>query len=105
MRASVSPGWSARIDVSLVESPEAVTICIADNGPGLPEDRARLFDPYVTLKPGGTGLGLPIVKKIIEEHGGSFVLTDAETRGALAEVRLPRERNPVRITRKKEQES
>ena len=105
LRADPPAGWSPRIDVTLVESPEAVTICITDNGPGLPEDRARLFDPYVTLKPGGTGLGLPIVKKIIEEHGGSFVLTDAQTRGALAEVRLPRERNPVRITRRKEQES
>jgi two-component system nitrogen regulation sensor histidine kinase NtrY len=49
-----------------------------DNGIGLPEDRARLFEPYVTTREKGTGLGLPIVKKIIEEHGGSLVLTDAD---------------------------
>ena len=47
-------------------------ITISDNGIGLPEDRARLFEPYVTTRDSGTGLGLPIVKKIIEEHGGTL---------------------------------
>ncbi len=67
---------------------------IADNGVGLPEDRARLFEPYVTTRDKGTGLGLPIVKKIIEEHGGTLSLTDAEPfgdgahRGAVAIIRL-----------------
>jgi len=62
---------------------------------GLPEDRARLFEPYVTTRDKGTGLGLPIVKKIIEEHGGTLSLSDAPVfdgnahRGALAEMRLP----------------
>ncbi len=99
-------GWHPEIRVALTEDHDAVTITIADNGPGLPEDRSRLFEPYVTLKPGGTGLGLPIVKKIVEEHGGSFTLTDAPGTGALAELRLPRERNPIRIARKnKEQDA
>ena len=68
---------------------------IADNGIGLPEDRSRLFEPYVTTREKGTGLGLAIVKKIIEEHGGSLVLEDAQPfaegarRGAMAVVRLP----------------
>ena len=90
--------------MTLTEDHDAVTITIADNGPGLPEDRSRLFEPYVTLKPGGTGLGLPIVKKIVEEHGGSFTLTDAPGTGALAELRLPRERNPIRIARKNKEQ-
>ncbi len=70
-------------------------IRIMDNGIGLPEDRARLFEPYVTTRDKGTGLGLPIVKKIIEEHGGTLTLEDAPAfaegarRGAMAEVRLP----------------
>ncbi|SDK69710.1 sensor histidine kinase NtrY-like [Paracoccus chinensis] len=94
--------WMPRAEVVLEARPDAVTIRICDNGVGLPEDRARLFEPYVTLKRGGTGLGLPIVKKIVEEHGGSLVLTDAPPdatghRGAMAEVRLPRERQPVRL--------
>jgi len=70
-------------------------ITIADNGIGLPVDRARLFEPYVTNRSEGTGLGLPIVKKIIEEHGGSLVLEDAplfegQTKfGAMAVISLP----------------
>ncbi|QYX58597.1 PAS domain-containing sensor histidine kinase [Roseovarius sp. SCSIO 43702] len=57
-------------------------ITISDNGIGLPEDRARLFEPYVTTRDEGTGLGLPIVKKIIEEHGGTLVLEDAPAFGS-----------------------
>lgn len=70
-------------------------IHISDNGVGLPEDRARLFEPYVTTRDKGTGLGLPIVKKIIEEHGGTLRLDDAEPfeglthSGACAIIRLP----------------
>tara|TARA_R110002020_G_scaffold57947_8_gene159167 strand:- start:1693 stop:3849 length:2157 start_codon:yes stop_codon:yes gene_type:complete len=71
-------------------------ITIADNGIGLPEDRARLFEPYVTTRDAGTGLGLPIVKKIIEEHGGTLTLEDAPLltpgqthKGAMAVIRLP----------------
>nr|WP_202413823.1 ATP-binding protein [Duganella sp. CY15W] len=49
----------------------AVRLAIADNGPGFaPKILARAFEPYVTSKARGTGLGLPMVKKIIEEHGG-----------------------------------
>ena len=81
---------------------DAVTIRIADNGPGLPADRSRLFEPYVTMKASGTGLGLPIVKKIVEEHGGSLSLGDRpDGPGALAEIRLPRERHPVRGAQRK----
>ncbi|MGC9417356.1 MAG: ATP-binding protein [Rhodovulum sp.] len=83
------------IRIRLVKEHGVGVIEIADNGIGLPEDRARLFEPYVTTRESGTGLGLPIVKKIIEEHGGTLELTDAEPfgrgahRGAMAVVRLP----------------
>lgn len=79
---------------SRVEGQEAV-ITIEDNGIGLPEDRSRLFEPYVTTRKKGTGLGLPIVKKIIEEHGGTLTLRNAPPfeagahSGAMAEIRLP----------------
>jgi two-component system, NtrC family, nitrogen regulation sensor histidine kinase NtrY len=84
------------IRVEFTASPDAATIRIADNGTGLPPDRARLFEPYVTTREKGTGLGLPIVKKIIEEHGGTLTLSDAPVfegnthAGALAEITLPR---------------
>lgn len=92
-------GWQPQVRIELAEAPDVVTIRITDNGPGLPEDRSRLFEPYVTMKRGGTGLGLPIVKKIVEEHGGSLTLADAPGQaGAMAEIRLPRERQPVRLS-------
>ena len=83
------------IRVTMSTTDTSAIIRIADNGIGLPTDRARLFEPYVTTRDKGTGLGLPIVKKIIEEHGGSLQLTDAEQFdghahvGACAVVILP----------------
>ena len=91
-----------QIRVSMRIQADAISIRIADNGVGLPEDRARLFEPYVTTRAKGTGLGLPIVKKIIEEHGGTLTLVDAEIfdgqshAGAMAEIRLPRSPRPAR---------
>ncbi|SEP60046.1 sensor histidine kinase NtrY-like [Thalassovita taeanensis] len=88
-------GFSGAIRItSAIEGQHAV-VRISDNGIGLPEDRARLFEPYVTTRAEGTGLGLPIVKKIIEEHGGTLVLEDAPMFagnthvGAMALLRLP----------------
>ena len=83
------------IRVAMTLDQDTARITIQDNGVGLPEDRARLFEPYVTTRDKGTGLGLPIVKKIIEEHGGSLILTDAEPfdasdhSGACAIIELP----------------
>ncbi|OIQ73153.1 globin-coupled histidine kinase [mine drainage metagenome] len=92
----VPNGYSPVVHVTVRVEDTAVVIEIADNGIGLPEDRSRLFEPYVTTRAQGTGLGLPIVKKIIEEHGGSLALTDAPLFagnahfGAMAVIRLPR---------------
>jgi two-component system nitrogen regulation sensor histidine kinase NtrY len=103
-------GWSPQIRVAMRQDGTAVQITIDDNGIGLPADRARLFEPYVTTRDKGTGLGLPIVKKIVEEHGGTLRLADAPAfagqghRGARAEIRLPLltaapRRAPARETR------
>ncbi|HMS94794.1 MAG TPA: ATP-binding protein, partial [Tabrizicola sp.] len=88
--------FQPEIRISLVADEKDVVLRIMDNGTGLPPDRARLFEPYVTTRDKGTGLGLPIVKKIIEEHGGTLALLDApvfdgnDHPGAMAEIRLPR---------------
>ena len=104
-------GYAPEVRVSMTTGPEQIVIRIADNGIGLPHDRSRLFEPYVTTRAKGTGLGLPIVKKIIEEHGGTLVLTDAPAfhegahAGALAEIRLPRARAGNRAIKEKAAEA
>lgn len=91
----VDGGFVPEIRIAMSVDGNRARIAISDNGIGLPEDRARLFEPYVTTREKGTGLGLPIVKKIIEEHGGLLSLEDAEPfapgahRGACAEILLP----------------
>ena len=63
---------------------------ISDNGPGFPAELLpRIFEPYVTTKSRGTGLGLPIVKKIVEEHQGSVEISNAPEGGARIDIRLP----------------
>ena len=89
-------GYVPEIRVSMTTDDTQAVIRIMDNGIGLPVDRARLFEPYVTTREKGTGLGLPIVKKIIEEHGGTLSLLDAPVfeanshAGAMAEIVLPK---------------
>jgi two-component system nitrogen regulation sensor histidine kinase NtrY len=74
---------------------ERLVIDVIDNGKGLPqENRHRILEPYMTMRDKGTGLGLPIVKKIIEEHGGQLELHDAPTdfdhgHGAMIRILLP----------------
>jgi two-component system nitrogen regulation sensor histidine kinase NtrY len=89
-------GYQPEIRVEMMVNEDQAEIRILDNGTGLPPDRARLFEPYVTTREKGTGLGLPIVKKIIEEHGGTLSLQDAPLfdgnahAGAMAVIHLPR---------------
>ncbi len=89
-------GHIPEVRVTMTSDPTDIHVTISDNGIGLPEDRARLFEPYVTTRSEGTGLGLPIVKKIIEEHGGTLTLSTSEPFGdtphcgARAHIQLPR---------------
>lgn len=84
------------VRVTLEVHPRFLMLSVDDNGPGFPPDRAKLFEPYVTNRDGGTGLGLPIVKKIVEDHGGRIRLEDAPAfasgaaGGARVVVQLPR---------------
>ena len=96
IKKGVSLDLKPAIAISLTDQDTQVSITISDNGIGLPQDRAKLFEPYVTTRDKGTGLGLPIVKKIIEEHGGVLRLDDAEPIGgtqhvgAAATIELPK---------------
>jgi two-component system, NtrC family, nitrogen regulation sensor histidine kinase NtrY len=78
-----------------VDASGDLKIAVSDNGKGFPrEDRHRLTEPYVTTRAEGTGLGLPIVVKIFEDHGGGVDLLDGLARpdggrGAKVVMRLP----------------
>ena len=65
-------GTTARVDVQLARnSPESVSLTIADSGAGPADDvKQRLFDPFVTSKPDGAGLGLSVTREVIDQHGG-----------------------------------
>ena len=78
MRLAV-PGSARRMELPLV-------VIVRDNGPGIAEDiRANLFDPFVTSRPAGSGLGLALVAKIIADHGGTI---EVDTRPGRTEFRL-----------------
>ncbi|MEK7796631.1 MAG: ATP-binding protein, partial [Pseudomonadota bacterium] len=67
-----------------------VELRVEDNGPGFPEAMlGRLFEPYVTSKEKGTGLGLAVVKRIVEEHGGGIAAENLVEGGACVTIRLP----------------
>ncbi|CAN5609216.1 hypothetical protein BH23GEM10_BH23GEM10_07690 [soil metagenome] len=88
--ADVATGRSAEIVVTVLRDAETVVITIADTGCGIPADRVdRLFEPDFTLKAGGTGLGLAVVRQAVAAHGGSVSAAQREGGGAEFVVRLP----------------
>jgi two-component system sensor kinase FixL len=67
-----------------------IEIAVADTGPGLaPEVAQRLFQPFVTTKPGGLGIGLSICRSIVDGHGGRLWASDNPGGGTIFHVRLP----------------
>ncbi len=90
--AMESTGAATRRVVIRAEAEGAAAICVSlrDFGPGLPPDGPeRLFGPYFTTKPNGMGMGLVIVRNIIEAHGGSIGAANADGGGARFYFRLP----------------
>ncbi len=70
-----------------------IEIAVADQGPGIPEElRAKIFDPYFTTKPKGSGLGLATAYSIVRRHGGSLVIRSSPGQGATFLVYLPSSR-------------
>jgi signal transduction histidine kinase len=90
VRMSCEPG-----EASALREDAARDICawlrvaVADRGPGLPHELgARIFEPFVSTKDAGTGLGLPICKRIVEDHGGEIWAENREGGGAVVSFRL-----------------
>jgi len=68
-----------------------VRVDISDTGTGIgKEELGRIFDPYFTTRPSGTGLGLPIAQRIVEAHGGEILVSSEPGRGTVFSVLLPR---------------
>lgn len=93
-------GGVVQVEVALAEGDElqgglpfeleAVALRVSDSGPGIaPELRDQIFEPFTTTKPGGSGLGLPVVHRAIEAHQG-FVFVDSTPTGSRFTVLLPR---------------
>jgi PAS domain S-box-containing protein len=79
-----------QIVLATANTPSEFILTVHDNGSGIQENvLARIFEPYMTTKIKGTGLGLPIVKKIVEEHGGSITIESTLSGGTHVKVSLP----------------
>ena len=89
--------YGSKADVRIADNAEGYEIVVEDEGPGIPEsDRQRVFEPFVRLESsrneatGGTGLGLSLVKAIVEGHGGAVVLENRKQGGLRVRMQLPR---------------
>lgn len=79
-----------RVDVSARAADGVVEIAVADDGPGMnDEQREMVFAPHFTTKPQGFGLGLTIVHRIVNDHGGTIAVESAAGRGTVFRIRLP----------------
>ena len=82
------PGGQLYVRTSL--DGDQARVDVIDNGPGIPEDvRERVWEVYFSLKRGGTGLGLPTARRIVEEHGGSLRFETEVGKGTDFVIRLP----------------
>jgi len=85
-----SAGDHARVRITVSTVGMFVEIRVADNGPGVTTDHAgKIFDPFFTSRPGGTGLGLAVVKSVAKSHGGDVALEQAGVPGATFVLRIP----------------
>ena len=92
-RAAGGTSPRGELMVRVEAADEEVRVHVIDTGPGIPPDRLEeIFRPYVSGKPGGSGLGLPTARRIVEEHGGELTVHSEAGRGSDFLIRLPRVR-------------
>ena len=85
-----NPNFKGNIDIEIISNNDYIVIRITDNGTGI-TDAKKAMTPYFTTKKTGTGLGLPIVTKIINEHSGNFSIKNKlDKNGAIVTITLPK---------------
>ncbi len=83
-------GPGGEVQVSASTSEDAVEVAVEDSGPGVPPSlRERIFEPFFTTRPQGTGLGLAVVRQIVEAHGGVMQVGERVGGGARFAMRFP----------------
>jgi len=87
---AIPAGPGGRVVVNLYTEDDRAAVEVVDNGVGIaPGDRDKIFLPFFTTKPSGTGLGMAIVKKIVDLHGGDITLDSSPGRGTRVRITLP----------------
>lgn len=85
-----SAGDHARVNIAVCVVGLSAEIHVTDNGPGIAADQAeKIFDPFYTSRPDGTGLGLAVVKSVARSHGGDVTLEETGVQGATFVLRVP----------------
>ena len=85
-----APDRQGPVEVVAKVEEQSLALCVIDHGRGVSEDVAsRIFVPFFTTRPTGTGLGLPVVRRIAEAHGGEVRLVPTPGGGATFEMWLP----------------
>ena len=84
------PNFKGNIDIEIHNDNDYIVCRLTDNGPGI-TDAKKAMTPYFTTKKAGTGLGLPIVSKIIKEHSGKISIKNKKnSKGILIDITLPK---------------
>jgi signal transduction histidine kinase len=79
-----------RVEIRGGSRGDHIGLIVADDGPGIPPElRERIFEAFATGRSGGTGLGLAVSRRLVEQHGGTLELADTTGAGAVFELRLP----------------
>ena len=89
--AEAGEDYAGRIAVTMTNDAEMLSIVVEDNGIGLPQERERITEPYMTTREKGTGLGLAIVNKIVDEHGGDMSFASTASGGTAVTLRFARD--------------
>ena len=85
-----NPNFKGLIDIEIISNNDYIVVRLTDNGTGI-SDTKKAMTPYFTTKTKGTGLGLPIVSKIINEHGGDFLIKNKiNDSGISIEISFPK---------------